>query len=322
MNVAAKLTAFAAATTAVFGLAFGVGSLLDPIAPEDEVGLTVADGHGQTVDSSSGDGRPAAAPSAAELPGLAVSARGYTLQMLDVIPEQGDAVEIGFTVTSPDGGSVLNFDTVHEKEMHLIVVRRDLSGFQHLHPEMDEDGTWRTSVDLGAAGVYRFFADFTPSASGEPVTLGTDVFVPGEYQPTELPEPETRWASDGYEVTLSGAPAAGAEGELSFTVTRDGAQLSDLEPYLGAFGHLVSLRSGDLAYLHTHPADEARAGQRGGPEVRFATTFPTAGRYRLYLNFAHGGEVRTAEFTVEVPEGTAHPAAAPSQPAADTHSGH
>ena len=82
----------------------------------------------------------------------------------------------------------------------------------------------------------------------------------------------------------------------------------------------MSLRSGDLAYLHTHPAEEARGDERGGPEIRFATTFPTAGRYRLYLNFAHGGEVRTAEFTVEVPEGSGTPS--PSEPASDTHSGH
>ena len=316
MNVGVKLTAFAAVTAAVFGLAFGVGSVLDPIAPEDEVGLTMSDGHGDK--DADGDHRPGAAPPAGDLPGLAVSARGYTLRMLDVTPGRGDAVEVAFTIASPDGGSVMNFDAVHEKQMHLIVVRRDLSAFQHLHPERDADGTWRTAVDLSDAGVYRFFADFSPSALGEPVTLGADVFVPGKYTPTALPAPSTEWSSDGYKVALSGTPAAGVEGELAFTVTRGEAQLTDLEPYLGAFGHLVSLRSGDLAYLHTHPAEEAQAGQRGGPEIRFATTFPTAGRYRLYLNFAHDGEVRTAEFTVEVPEG-AGTAAAPAQPAADTH---
>ena len=137
--------------------------------------------------------------------------------------------------------------------------------------------------------------------------------------PAELPEPGNEWSADGYAVTLAGTPTAGAESELAFTVTRDGRETADLEPYLGAFGHLVSLRAGDLAYLHTHPAEEASAEERGGPAIRFATTFPTAGRYRLYLNFAHGGEVRTAEFTVEVPAGSPSPAA-PSAP--DAHSKH
>ena len=346
MNVGVKLTAFAAATVAVFGLAFGVGSVLDPIAPEDEVGLAIADGsdgaHGGMDMGGEGD-EPTSAPApagdsagaavvTAELPGLAVSSRGYTLRVVDVTPTQGDDVDVGFTVASPDGGAVLNFDTTHEKQMHLIVVRRDMSNFQHLHPERDADGTWRAPVDLSDAGVYRFFADFTPTALGETITLGADVFVPGEYTPADLPEPGTEWSADGYQVTLAGAPAAGSEAELTFAVTRDGAELTDLESYLGAFGHLVSLRSGDLAYLHTHPAEEASVDQRGGPDIRFGTAFPTAGRYRLYLNFAHGGEVRTAEFTVEVPEGSGAPAAVtpdvsdssstgPSS-SSDVHSGH
>jgi hypothetical protein len=350
MNVGVKLTAFAAVTAAVFGLAFGVGSLLDPIAPEDEVGLAMADGSGggahdgMDMGSESGE-RPSASPvpttpgaesggavSVAELPGLAVSSRGYTLRMVDVTPGEGDAVEVGFTITSPDGGAVLNFDTTHEKQMHLIVVRRDMANFQHLHPERDAEGTWRTAVDLTDAGVYRFFADFSPSALGETITLGSDVFVPGEYTPAELPEPSMEWSSDDLQVTLSGTPAAGEETELTFTVTRNGGGVTDLEPYLGAFGHLVSLRSGDLAYLHTHPADEASADQLGGPEIRFGTTFPTAGLYRLYLNYAHDGEVRTAEFTVEVAEGSGTPAVSgdeggsaatePSPSPSDVHSGH
>src|SRR5829696_8378139 len=63
------------------------------------------------------------------------------------------------------------------------------------------------------------------------------------------------------------------------------------EPYLGARGHLVALREGDLAYLHVHPS---------GNSVAFATGFPTAGRYRLYLQFKHDGRVHTAAFTCEV----------------------
>ena len=337
-------------TAAVFALAFGVGSVLDPIAPGDEVGLAMADGSdgaahdgmdmsGETAEQPPSWPSPAApavgsggAVGAAELPGLAVSSRGYTLRVVDVTPGGGDAVEVGFTITSPDGGTVINFDTTHEKQMHLIVVRRDMANFQHLHPERDAEGTWRAPVDLSDAGVYRFFADFAPSALKETITLGADVFVPGEYSPAELPEPSTEWSSDDFQVTLTGTPAAGEEAELAFAVTRNGGEVTDLEPYLGAFGHLVSLRSGDLAYLHTHPAEEASADQRGGPEIPFGTTFPTAGRYRLYLNFAHDGEVRTAQFTLQVPEGSGTPAVTPDEDdsastepppsPSDAHSGH
>lgn len=321
MNVGVKLTAFAAASATLFGLAFGVGSVLDPIVSEDEVATaeTAGDAHDSSNPGNGGESTAGANPIGAPLPGLAVSARGFTLRVADVTLDQGQDVEVAFSITGPDGAAVREFDTVHEKPMHLIVVRRDMSAFQHLHPDRDADGTWRSPVDLSDAGVYRIFADFSPSALGETLTLGTDVFVPGDHTPAELPGPGRAWSSDGYEVTLAGTPVAGAESELAFTVTRDGEELTDVESYLGAFGHLVSLRSGDLAYLHTHPAEETTAGQLGGPVIRFSTTFPTAGRYRLYLNFAHAGEVRTAEYTVEVPAGAGP---APAAPASDDHDAH
>jgi hypothetical protein len=93
-----------------------------------------------------------------------------------------------------------------------------------------------------------------------------------------------------------GAAAAGQETALAFNVTRGGRPVT-LQPYLGARGHLVALRSTDLAYLHVHPtgATGASAG-----DVRFATEFPTTGRYRLFLQFKHDGRVRTAAFTANV----------------------
>ena len=87
----------------------------------------------------------------------------------------------------------------------------------------------------------------------------------------------------------------GAEAELRFTITKDGEPVAT-ESYLGAGGHLVALREGDLAFLHVHPTDEA-----GSSEIGFAATFPTEGRYRLFLQFQHDGEVQTVAFTQDVP---------------------
>jgi hypothetical protein len=99
---------------------------------------------------------------------------------------------------------------------------------------------------------------------------------------------------DGYTVTLDGELTAGTEALLTLTVTRAGEPVTDLQPYLGAHGHLVALRDGDLAYLHVHP-DE---GTTAGPEVRFYVEVPSTGRYHLYLDFRHGDRVRTAELFV------------------------
>lgn len=104
---------------------------------------------------------------------------------------------------------------------------------------------------------------------------------------------------DGYDVELGGALTPGKAGELKLTVTKDGKPVRDLQPYLGAYGHLVALRSGDLAYLHVHPNGEPGDGRtRPGPDVSFTATAPSEGAYRLFLDFKHEGKVRTAAFTV------------------------
>ena len=234
-----------------------------------------------------------------------MSQDGYTLVPVTTALPSGSHVLFRFTVTGPDGKPVTTYTPTHTKDLHLIVVRRDLAGFQHLHPTLGVDGAWSVPVDVSAAGTYRFFADFAPAHHDDGLTLGVDIAVAGDYRPASLPAPVDRVTVDGYDVALEAAPAAGRESELTFNVMRNGEKVSDLQPYLGAFGHLVSLRNGDLAYLHTHPAEAAAAGERGGPAVRFASAFPSAGTYRLFLDFRAGGKVHTAEFTVRVPSGGA-----------------
>ena len=189
-----------------------------------------------------------------------------------------------------DGRTVRDFDVEHDRRMHLIAVRRDLTGFQHLHPEMAPDGTWSTSLKLRDPGGYRVFADF--SSGGASHTLGSDVHVAGEFEPRELPHPLDRAVADGgYEARL-----AEDGGELRFTVHAGDRRVDDVEPYLGARGHLVALREGDLAFLHVHPESEASEGS----DIRFRVEYPSAGRYRLFLQFKHDGRVRTVAFTTEI----------------------
>ncbi|MGY1708577.1 hypothetical protein ACI8AC_03615 [Geodermatophilus sp. SYSU D00758] len=307
-----KLGAYAGGLAVAFAAAFATGGAVDPIT--DPVAAPAAAEHQEADVAGHGSGEDTHDPGAEALPaGLAVSERGYTLTPAAGTLPAGDAVPFTFTITGADGAPVREFTEEHEKEMHLIVVRRDLAGFQHVHPVRDGDGTWSVPLDLDAGGTYRVFADFVPTALGEGLTLGTDVAVAGEYAPAPLPAPAATATVDGYEVRLDGTPVPGGESQLTFTVSRDGRPVADLEAYLGAFGHLVSLRTGDLAYLHNHPHEEAHAGDTGGPSVRFATTFPTDGVYRLFLDFSHDGQVRTAEFTVAV--GAAAPAAAAGDPA-------
>ncbi len=182
--------------------------------------------------------------------------------------------------------------------MHVIVVRRDLSGYQHLHPTMAVDGTWSVPLTLPSPGVWRAYADFTAVADDgrqTATTLGVDLVAPGDYTPRDLPGPATTTRVDEFTVEYRGAPQPGLTVPVDFRITGADGVGPTLERYLGAYGHLVALRQGDLGYLHVHPEAELVDGA-----IRFWLTTPAPGRYRLYLDFATGGAVRTAEFTVSV----------------------
>jgi hypothetical protein len=309
MNTALRLAGFGVGLLAVFGAAVGVGAAVAPAATPAAPAAAAAAPHGEDH-TGTGATTAASMAGAATVPGgLMVSQDGYTLALAERSLPAGPQVPLRFEILGPDGAPVTHYDTEHDKDLHLIVVRRDQAHFQHVHPVLGDDGTWSVPVDLPAAGEYRVFADFTPTGHDGGLTLGADLAVPGAYQPVPLPDPATSAAVvDGYAVALAGDLVPGRSSELTLTVSRDGAPVTDLQPYLAAYGHLVALRAGDLAYLHVHPAGAPGDGVTpAGPGITFYATAPTAGDYRLYLDFQHNGVVRTAEFTVHAgqPNGTA-----------------
>jgi hypothetical protein len=290
MQTPAKIALFGGALAVVFAASLAVGKAVGPIGSEPQESTHTADAH--TEDHSAGHGDSHADPAASTPAGLQVSERGYTLALADSIAPADPAAPLRFQILDAHGAPVTEYTDTHERPLHLIAVRRDFAGFQHLHPEFS-DGTWSVGLDREQPGTYRVFADFLPAGESEQVTLGADLFVPGGFAPQPLPEPSRTAEVDGYTVTLAGDALAGDASDLSFTISRDGAPVTDLQPYLGAYGHLVVLREGDLAYLHAHPEDGP-----AGPEVAFSAHLPTDGSYRLFLDFQHDGVVRTAEFTV------------------------
>ncbi|TQM84344.1 hypothetical protein FHX81_6788 [Saccharothrix saharensis] len=304
MNTAAKLSAYGAVLALVAGGAWAAGSAVGPFAveaaPSGHDGTSGAEGaghgddHGGTVAETAQD-QPA---------GLASSRGGYTLAPTDTTLTTGTD-SFSFRVLGPDGAAVTAFDVEHDQRMHLIAVRRDTSGFRHVHPEMAPDGTWTVPLDVPEAGSYRVFADFKPTG-GEATTLGVDVDAAGVYEP-RAHEPSRVAEVDGYRVRLDGDLVPGEASPVRLTVTKDGAPVTDLQPYLAAYGHLVALREGDLAYLHVHPEGAPGDGKTpAGPEIAFVAEVPSAGGYRLFLDFRHGGVVRTAEFTVDTARTDAH----------------
>ncbi|MFF4820076.1 hypothetical protein ACFY2K_36510 [Kitasatospora sp. NPDC001309] len=295
MNTALRITAFTTGLAAAFGLALGVGHATGTGTGTAVTRPAAHAGH----DAGGGPADPDRLPG-----GLQVSERGYTLSLDQPFVTAGSPTDLRFRILGTDGKPVTAYQQQHEKELHLIVAPRDLSTFQHLHPVLAADGTWSAPTALPAAGEYRVFADFTPAGASEGLTLGADLHAAGDLRPARLPDTGRTATVDGYAVTLGGDLTPGRSSHLTLDVSKDGAPVTDLQPYLGAYGHLVALRAGDLAYLHVHPDTTTP-----GPGIGFTTTAPSGGSYRLFLDFRHQGTVRTAAFTVTA-DGSAAPAPA------------
>lgn len=154
MNTLAKLSAYGAALALLAVGAYATGSAVGPLdrtatARSVSAGSLGAEGAGH------GDTHSGAVPEAANQPdqpaGLASSRGGYTLTPTASTLTAETTDDLALRITGPDGATVTAFDEEHTKRLHLIVVRRDTTGFQHLHPTMDTDGIWRARVDVPAA---------------------------------------------------------------------------------------------------------------------------------------------------------------------------
>ncbi|MFD6138587.1 heavy-metal-associated domain-containing protein [Promicromonospora sp. NPDC060271] len=316
MNAPQRLGAFGAGLAALFVAAFVVAGA---VVPQSTVaawsGAAQDEKHEEPGMDMSGTDMSGTAAATTSVRGLALEQDGLLLGPVSAPREVDSAGTLSFSITSADGVAVTDFETEHDKKLHLIVVRADGSQFRHVHPTMSADGVWSIPWTWAEAGTYRVFTDFVPGATGENLTLSRTVDVAGPL----TPEPATTVAASdttgGYTATLTGDLSARGSSALTATVTKDGEPVTTLEPYLGAYGHLVALRDGDLAYLHVHPeGDEPAPGSTSGPDVEFMTEAPTPGRYLLYLDFKVDGKVRTAQFVLDA---GAAPAAEPTEEPTD-----
>ncbi|WP_433308990.1 copper resistance CopC family protein [Micromonospora sp. CA-269861] len=268
--------------------------------PASGPAVAANDGHQHPAGTGPHTHRGDGATGEALATGTTVSAGGYTLQPLERTQPPGVRADYRFRIVGTDRQAATRFAVVHDKPLHLIVVGRDLTGYQHLHPTMAADGTWSVPLTLARPGGYRVYADFSVTAANgtqQPLVLGVDHTVPGAHSPTALPPVQAQATAGPYAVSMTGNPTVGATAPIHFQVNpADSATPAQLERYLGAYGHLVVVREGDLGYVHVHPEPELVDGT-----VKFWLTAPSSGRYRAFFDFQVAGKVHTAEYTINVP---------------------
>jgi len=229
--------------------------------------------------------------------GLSATVNGYTLTVKQT-PMTGMSMPITLAV-SKNGEPVTAFDPEQTKLMHLYLIRSDLSGFQHLHPTMSSDGTWRATPSTLIAGSYRAYVQFVPHADAKAgaLVLSRTFTVPGAASSAPIPAPSNRAAVDGYTVTVAGTAKAGTETPLTITINKNGVAVTDLQPYLDTYAHVTAIRAGDLAFAHLHPTGTAATGS-GGPTLTVHADLPEPGEYRTFIQFQTAGVLHTAALTI------------------------
>ncbi|WP_250292808.1 hypothetical protein [Frankia sp. CiP1_Cm_nod1] len=202
-----------------------------------------------------------------------------------------------------DGTPVTAFRLDQTKPMHLYLIRSDLTGFQHVHPDVEGDGTWTAPLQPVRPGAYRVYASFvTTDASGAdvPTVLGQPVTVAGGSADTPLPPASATATVDGYTLALAGGLTARNAGTLTITVSTGGRPVTDLQLYLDTYAHLTAFHESDLAFAHLHPTGTTPGGKDGGPALTFEASLPRAGNWRLFVQFQTAGVLRTAAVTLPV----------------------
>ena len=259
--------------------------------------------------------------------------RNYRVDLQTVPPvvRAGQPAQWSFFVFRPDSDEpVTRFETVHEQQYHLFVISQDMEHFAHIHPAQQANGSWAVDVTLPRAGYYKVLSDFMPSG-GAAQLIAHPVVTAGyggdlaSSRARLVPDNQLRKTVGDITATVSFDPpafVAGLYGHLKFmlTDTRTGLPVTDLQTYLGAFGHTLIMSEDMLDAVHTHSLDILNAGDedsepvflippgadlealRGGPEVIFDGLMPKPGRYRAWTQFRRGDTLHTFTTTFEVRE--------------------
>jgi hypothetical protein len=232
------------------------------------------------------------------------------LQYDSITPEAGRRTKLILSVTEQRSGEHINeFEVIHNKLMHLIIVGDDLSYFAHIHPRFEAKGEIFTIVHtFPESGKYKLWIDFKPKDGNQTLVAfminvtGNPVHIPITlvYDKKYIKESSDR----KYQISLKLAEklATGTDVDMVFRISDiSGKPITDLEPLMGAGGHSVIISSDIKEFLHVHPTEEVDPiSWKGGPDISFRANFPKRGLYKAWVQFQHQGKLVIADFSLDV----------------------
>lgn len=226
----------------------------------------------------------------------------------------GEPFRLTIAVRDPDTNAIVrDFAEVHEKRFHMFVISQDLTHYDHVHPDQQPDGTWALEVAVPRPGYYKIYSDFLP-AGGTPQVIARPLVTrafDGDLASSSaalVPDASLRGKAGTMSVALE-LPAtglvAGRQETFVYKIADAGTgdPVTDIEPYLGAWGHSVIMSEDTVNLVHAHPAEPLtadRQGAGGGPTLTFKALLPKPGHYRIWTQLKRDDVVSTVAFTVAV----------------------
>ena len=221
------------------------------------------------------------------------------LTIAPAVPRANDVTRLTFGLTDPRTAQpVRRFEIVHERPYHVFIVSQDLSFFLHTHPERQANEDFHLDVTLPKPAMYRVLSDFYPSGGTPQLITNTVIVGDPPLVPAHIGADLTSKDSENAHVELRMTPeraVARQRTSLYFRLTpSDG-----LEPYLGAWGHMLAASADLIDLVHGHPLSTIDKGDVG-KDLEFGMTFPRGGTYRVWVQFQRSGVVNTVAFNIAV----------------------
>lgn len=237
----------------------------------------------------------------------------------------GKSGTVRFDVRDAQGAAVTAYDVEHTKLFHLIIVSRDLSYFNHLHPTHNGQGRFSVSWKSPALGDdYHLYAQLKPTGSALR-TLKFNLKVAGDATrtPSSISADTSSMVVNGKNTLMGQAPSGGyrvGAQKVAFMVhdTQTGALANNLGVFLGAKAHLIAVKANAQGgvFRHGHDMGGGSSGGGGGHGghgghgggaasatdgmLSFDVDFPSAGLYRLWVQYRRGSSNVTQFVTLNV----------------------
>ena len=232
----------------------------------------------------------------------------------EVVPEINKPFTAQFAILDTERkANVTTFRTLFEKQLHLILLDSKLEHFQHLHPTLDND-VFSFTTQVSKESKYYLYLNYEPFGFGERHSE-LHIQTAGGFPEKNTMEPDRSLVknTDDYEVTLEKRSDFSANKLMSneqifkFNILdkKTGQPVKDIQPYLGAFGHVSFINRDTYEFHHLHPKEYiANPDSKGGPAIEFAYMPSqikiTSGIYRLFLEFKHNDSIKLVNYTIEI----------------------